>query len=422
MTLFIYLTTYERALFNSQLLLILFTNFTLFTLGTALFVDDESVAEIINDERANIENDTQAVVIAENSRSAIEFQFTPVAPPPLVIEKKENRQEIKRLLQEKQKSAEERGLLQAQLALALQQNNRLEAQINHLEGEVETRSSQIAALEKNNRELQTSIRKKPAEIASDIDLLKTTIQSQPDLIEHKSVEKKDPPGEQNLPIIIVAQPDDFSGSVEFGFSYEQDNKVTRAINGRLVLDYEQASRYKFNSNFKFEMSDEDGEKSAEKYRWQLQGDYYLDLRNLVFARSDIKRNQFASYEKEDIYTVGYGRILFDENRHKFNMEIGPGYRMAVPNDGKNALSVDEFIVRTRFNYERVVSESLQLMASTVWEMGKENSIYSVNLKAQNKIYRELYLIFDFDYKYMQNVPIDTLNKEVSTGLKLLYAF
>jgi len=58
----------------------------------------------------------------------------------------------------------------------------------------------------------------------------------------------------------------------------------------------------------------------------------------------------------------------------------------------------------------------------VWEMGRENSIYSVNFKAQNKIYRELYLIFDFEYKYTQNVPVDTVNKDISTGLKLLYAF
>ena len=143
---------------------------------------------------------------------------------------------------------------------------------------------------------------------------------------------------------------------------------------------------------------------------------------LLFARSDLSRSQFSSYEQEDVFTVGYGRIVLNTPKHKFNIEVGPGYRFAVPNVGEDSVSIDEFIVRTRLNYERIITDSLQVKADTVIEAGHSNSIYNVNFKAQNRIYQELYIVFDFEYKYTQNVPVDTVNKEVNSGLSLLYAF
>ncbi|PKF63137.1 hypothetical protein CW745_06890 [Psychromonas sp. psych-6C06] len=259
---------------------------------------------------------------------------------------------------------------------------------------------------------------------SDIQLVKKSIDKQPDLIKKKApiTERHTEHLIEQQTDIIVTETDNFSGSVEFGFAYEQDNQVTRSLNGRLILDYDEPEKYNINSDLDFEFENEDGEKSTDKYRWQLQSDYNLSPVNLVFARSDISRSQFSSYEREDIFTAGYGRIFFDTERHKFNVEIGPGYRFAKPNYGEDAVSVDEFIVRTRLNYERVLSDSLQVSMDTTLETGRENSVYNLNLKAQNRIYQELYLIFSFDFKYNQNVPIDTVNEEISSGLSLLYAF
>ena len=180
--------------------------------------------------------------------------------------------------------------------------------------------------------------------------------------------------------------------------------------------------HNFTQYLKFEFESEDGDRSTDKFRWQLQSDWNLDPVNLIFARSDMQRSQFSSYKQEDIFAIGYGRIFFNDNNHKFNTEIGPGYKSSVPNDTKKAVSVDEFILRTRLNYERIVSENLQLTLEGVFEMGHSNSVYSVEFRAQNRIYRQLYLTFDVNYKYYQNVPVETVNQEVSTGFNIMYAF
>lgn len=250
---------------------------------------------------------------------------------------------------------------------------------------------------------------------------KASIDLLPDLIKHKA----DPltaDSPKSVAIVVSKQPDPFSGEAEFGFSYEQDNQVTKSFNGRLLLDYDKPDLYNINSDLDFEFEDEDGSMTTGRYRWQLQSDYNLDTTNLVYARSDISRSKFSSYKQEDIFTLGYGRIFFNNPKHKFNLEAGPGYRFAVPNVGEDAVSIDEFIVRTRVNYERVLNENLQVKMDAVLESGHSNSVYSVGFKAQNRIYQQLYLTFDFAYKFTENVPVDTVREEVSSGMSLLYAF
>lgn len=310
-----------------------------------------------------------------------------------------------------------------QLATLKQRNTLLQAELLALESELADREALVSTQKKKIEKLQQKS-KAPSIFKNDIEMVKKAIDAPPDLFKQKNTETEvasstDLSEEELLNEVEI---DRFSGSVEFGFSYEQDNQVTRAINGRLILDYDEPDKYNINSDLDFEFEDEDRKKSTEKLRWQLQSDYNLSPINFIFARSDISRSRFASYEREDIFTVGYGQIFFNNKTHKFNIEAGPGYRLAKPNVGKNAVSVDEFIIRTRLNYERVLSESLQVLVDTTLEAGLENTVYNLSFKAQNRIYQELYLIFNFDFKYNQNVPIDTVNDEVSTGLSLLYAF
>lgn len=407
---------------NSKLLFILVINLALLALNVVLFVDNSEEPDIKN----GAEQVTQSVREATEKSSVSEdpAQLTPVAPLPLVIEKKANAEEIARRIQEKQQNEQKLALLEAQLALLDKQNTTLITKINSFSQELAAKNSHISVLQKKNEELQEAQTAKASSLASDVELLKTTIESQPDLLETEPAKPADAM-EEDKPALVDNQGEQlgiFSGSIEFGFSYEQDSSVTRAANGRLILNYDRPDLYKLMSNFKFDLEEEDNEMATEQYRWQLQGDRYLDPSNFVFARSDMKRTQFSSYDQEDTYTVGYGRIVFAEKKHEFNVEIGPGYRIATPNVDEDAVSVDEFILRNRLYYKRVISESLQVSLDSVAEMGRENSVYSVTFKAQNRIYRQLYLVLESEYEYTQNVPEDTSHQELSTELKLLYAF
>lgn len=322
------------------------------------------------------------------------------------------------------------------------ENKRLFEQLARLKNKLNHQTIDLAESQQREKQLNANLAMNRLHKEEGVDTsiepihrIKTAIEQQPDLLKANSINGDESPEQVAISSQVLSEEDHvetaltniaevnaFTGAIEFGFSYEQDNQVTRSLKGRLILDYDKVDRYNLNSDLKFEFESEDGDRSTDKFRWQLQSDWNLDPVNLIFARSDMQRSQFSSYKQEDIFAIGYGRIFFNDNNHKFNTEIGPGYKSSVPNDTKKAVSVDEFILRTRLNYERIVSENLQLTLEGVFEMGHSNSVYSVEFRAQNRIYRQLYLTFDVNYKYYQNVPVETVNQEVSTGFNIMYAF
>ncbi|WP_413694069.1 DUF481 domain-containing protein [Pseudoalteromonas sp. KJ10-2] len=333
---------------------------------------------------------------------------------------------------------------QSKLNYLQSENERLFDQVSTLDNQVNIQESYLAESLKReqrlNETLQKQLLQKASITSSPIDNIKSSIDQQPDLLKTK----KDSSGKEAISdaefIDVAVQTNNiktdvvdgnepvneeekrFSGAVEFGFNYDQDIDVTKSADGRLILDYNVTDNYNINNDIQFEFEDEEDEDTDNDWRWQLQGNYSLDLVNSLFLRSDIQRSQSASYEKEDTFTVGHGHVFFNENNHKFNTEFGPGYKVAEPNDGEDEVSYNEFIVRTKLNYERIVTENLQVTLEGTFELGHKNSVYESEFKIQNRIYQELYLIFDINYKYNQNVPDDTENDELSTGFNLQYAF
>lgn len=351
--------------------------------------------------------------------------------------KKQLQLELQRFNQKQQQQ-------QTKIISLADENQRLADKVSTLDNQVNIQESHLAETLKREKSLAQALQKallKHANLlSSPINQIKTSIDQKSDLLKTKktALGKEAISDAEFIDVAIqtnniqtdvvdaneesVSEEEHFSGAVEFGFNYEQENEITKSAEGRLILDYNVVEQYNINSDIKFEFEDDEDDETEKEWRWQLQGNYNLDPVNLVFLRSDIQRSQSASYEKEDTYTTGYGHIFFNQNNHKFNTEFGPGYKLAVPNDGEDEVSINEFIVRTRLNYERIVTESLQVTLEGVFELGHKNSVYEGQFKAQNRIYQELYLIFDINYKYNQNVPDETENDELSTGFNLQYAF
>jgi len=330
--------------------------------------------------------------------------------------------------QAKRVDAEKKLVEQQSLTTSLvNRNDQLSDQLSTLDNQVNINQFELRESLKRERKLNQTLKAERLQhanlLSSSIDQIKSKIDQKPDLL--KTVNTADPEDDSDVADVNEEAPkveDHFSGAVEFGFNFDRDNQRTKGVEGRLILDYNVKEKYNVNSDMQFEYENEDGEDTEDELRWQLQGNYNLTPVDTAFIRSDIQRSGFASYEKEDTFTVGYGHIFFNENNHKFNVEVGPGYKLAVPNDGEDDVSFNEYILRTKLNYERIVTESLQISTQGIVELGHENSVYEIGARAQNRIYQELYLIFDVNYKYNQNVPVDTRNDELSTGLNLQYAF
>ncbi len=217
--------------------------------------------------------------------------------------------------------------------------------------------------------------------------------------------------------------DPLDGSIEFGFMYDKGNKLTRSINGRLVLKYEKKDHYKGHFEYSAEHSEDDGETTIRKDRLQLQGNYSFNKKHYLFTRADLTSNDFASFKKEQTFSGGYGHKFVDEKKQKFSVEIGPGYRFSQPQPtSEDSENIREAILRGNLKYEQTFAEHLKFYADASNETGEKNSVSTVNIKLENKLFYELFLVLEFEYKNTKNVPIGTVNDEVTSKLNLKYAF
>ncbi|MCK5818871.1 MAG: DUF481 domain-containing protein [Psychromonas sp.] len=310
-----------------------------------------------------------------------------------------------------------------------QQNKRLAQESKVAKQQVKDKDKEISDLKATTAKLQIAMQ--PPPMLSDVEQVKSLIEAQPDLITTNIKKQPDPeqtnkqgidPNATSLNIKAPSKWDNLTGAVEFGFNYEQDNQLQKGLNGRLLMTYTDPLKYKLNSDFDFKYVNTDELATTNKARWQLQYDHNLTPVSTIFYRSDLNRSHFASYNKEYIYSVGYGRTIINTKKHNLLIEIGPGYRSSMPNIGEDSVRINEYIGRLNFSYQYVSSESLQFKFDSVTEIGHKNNIYLTNLQMQNKIYRKLFAVFEFEYKYTENVPEDTLRDEYSSDLTLLYAF
>ena len=417
--------------------------------------DEKIVQEIVQPSGKEIPNENAINKNAESEEAVtiddILLNLTAAETLAIIKYQTEAKQKIEKLqkqlqieLKNSNQKQQNQKLLETKLASLTEYNQQLEDKVSSLDNQVNIQESHLAESLKRGKQLNDALQKELLKHASllskPIDQIKTSIDQKPDLLKtKKTAQGGDAISDaefidvaiqtNNIKTDIVDSNEEvtplvnhLTGAVEFGFDYEKNNDLTKTAEGRLILDYNVVEQYNINSDIKFEFEDEEDDETENDWRWQLQGNYNLDPINSIFVRSDIQRSQSDSYEKEDTYTTGYGHIFFNENNHKFNTEIGPGYKLAEPNDGEDVISYNEFIVRTKLNYERIVTESLQVTLGTVFEFGHKNSVYEAEFKAQNRIYQQLYLIFDINYKYNQNVSEETENDELSTGLNLQYAF
>ena len=356
-------------------------------------------------------------------------KFTPNKVQPIEFKSTETKSlENKNTAQEKQIAEQNRLInhLHQQNQQLAHKNSQLAQQNKIAMQQLTDKDADIASI---NKAHQQELALQPQKKNTDVEDMKSRIETQPDLITSKT--KKEPKleevnisngGESSSKDKKPSLWDNFSGLTEFGFSYEKDNKTKQGLEGRLMLDYTKKEKYRLNSDFEFEFEDEDDVETKNKSRWQFQADYNLDPISTVFGRADLNNSRHSSYNKEYTFAIGYGHTLIDNKSHFLLAEIGPAYRSAKPNSGKTVVTVNEALVRLRVQYNYIFTDNLEFKFDSTTEIGNENNIYTSIIQAQNKIYRELYLVFEFEYKYTENVPDDTVNDEYTSGLKLLYAF
>lgn len=135
-----------------------------------------------------------------------------------------------------------------------------------------------------------------------------------------------------LPAMASADPKE-GWDVEVGASYtmKRGNTDSDALSGKAeaerdALNWRHLAKLEAGNEEKRNKVDEK-ERIAERYFGSYKLDRKIDEANYIFNQLSAQKDRFSGYTYETTYALGYGRRFVDNERHRLDVEAGPGYRV-----------------------------------------------------------------------------------------------
>jgi len=210
-------------------------------------------------------------------------------------------------------------------------------------------------------------------------------------------------------------------SGEVGLSFISNNGNTNSqnlgIRARAIRD---GSVWR--NTYKLESLNEETDdiRSAEKYFVSAKFDRKFSEVDYVFALIEHEDDRFSGYDYQTSFTAGYGRKLIQNDTHKLEMEVGPGYRRSEIM-GENDVE-EEGTLRGALNYDWVVTKTSSFRQEVSVEAGEDSTISKSLSRFKSQLNGSLALVISYEAKHTSRVPVDTHKFDSTTFVSLDYSF
>jgi putative salt-induced outer membrane protein len=159
--------------------------------------------------------------------------------------------------------------------------------------------------------------------------------------------------------------------------------------------------------------------TAEAYDLGWKSERKITDQDFVFGRIQWRKDNFGGYDTQFSQTLGYGRRLIDNGKHKLNVELGIGARQSELQFGGRQ---DETIFTAGGYYKWQFSETAEFRQDLKTESGSSNT-YSESVTALSaKLVGDLALVASYTIKNNSDVPPLTESTDTYTALSLEYSF
>lgn len=215
----------------------------------------------------------------------------------------------------------------------------------------------------------------------------------------------------------------WAGQAELGFIDTSGNTDTRSLNGKFNLTHDQQP---MKTRLKLEAltSEENGEKSKERYFAELKGDYTLSDRSYVASVLSYDDDRFTGFEYQGVLSAGYGYHVWQAKKGHFDVEVGPGYRrtsLYIRNDEGDKLE-EEIIGRLSLDLAADISDNATFLETFTVEAGEFSTVYRSVMGLQSTLVSTLAMKLNYEVKYIDNVPEGTEKMDTIVGATLVYGF
>jgi putative salt-induced outer membrane protein len=164
---------------------------------------------------------------------------------------------------------------------------------------------------------------------------------------------------------------------------------------------------------------EDEENTAEAYDLGWKSERKITDQDFLYGRLQWRKDNFGAYDTQFSQTLGYGRRLIDNDKHKLNVELGVGARQSELQFGGDE---NETIYTVGGYYRWQFSETAEFRQDLKAESGSSNT-YSESVTAISaKLMGDLALVASYTIKNNSDVPPLTEKTDTYTALSLEYLF
>ncbi len=210
----------------------------------------------------------------------------------------------------------------------------------------------------------------------------------------------------------------WSGKVKLGYLALSGNTESETLNSGFEINYK-LELWEHQARAAAIQSTESNVTTAEAYDVGWKSARNVTEQDFIFGRLDWRKDRFSSITEQFSQTVGYGRRLVQNDKHKLDGEIGIGARQSDLDDGTDETDT---IYTGRLTYAWQISETANFGQSLLLEVGDSNNFTESVTEVRANLVGRLALLLSYTVRRNSDVLPGTEKTDTRTAISLEYAF
>jgi putative salt-induced outer membrane protein len=208
---------------------------------------------------------------------------------------------------------------------------------------------------------------------------------------------------------------DWTGKGELGGSFASGNSENEAVNAALVIKYERDA-WKHMLGFTGNYGSDGSVTTAQRWELRGQSDYSFAERAYAFGAARYEDDRFSAYDYQASLAGGLGYRFIDNDRTRFWVQGGPGYRFAELR--VTGESEDGVIFRGDLGLDHQLTETTKIVERFLIETGSDNTYMQNDLGLEVTISGALALRVGYQVRHNTDVEpgIDKTDTLATIGL------
>ncbi len=208
----------------------------------------------------------------------------------------------------------------------------------------------------------------------------------------------------------------WKATAELGYVKTSGNSDTQTLNAKFNASTEYDA-WKHALHLETLSSSSNDVRSAEKYRAEVQSDYFISERTYALGLVSWEKDNFDGFDYQASLVAGLGYKVIQEPDMELRLELAPGYRVSELKSGSNE---EDAIIRAAevFSWKFSKTSSLDQFLNT--EAGDSNTVTRFGISLTSQVDDALSMKVGYNIKHNSDVAQGSDKTDKETSVTLVY--